>query len=222
MGDSGGLRVASRQHPSNRLAHANQEEPMADTGIDRNLARAGFLLVFFALVPGLAGTGNSQLSAQQSPADSLGRFPRAEGTNLEGRRFSLPADFEGEFNVVLVAFRREQQADVDTWVPFLRETAARRHDVRVYELPTLNRTYRLMRGFIDGGMARGIPVRATRETTITLYIDKAPFKKSLAIAAEDHITCFLVTRDGRVLWRADGRYTVSAGTGLAAALGTPQ
>ena len=119
--------------------------------------------------------------------DSTLRFPRVEGSNLEGRRFSLPNDFEGELNIAIVAFRREQQDDVDTWVPFLKSIAAKHAGLKAYELPTLNRTYRMVRGFIDGGMARGIPEKATRETTITLYIDKAPFKQALSITAEDRI-----------------------------------
>lgn len=149
-------------------------------------------------------------------ADSTIQFPKVEGSNLEGRRFSLPNDFGGELNIVLVAFRREQQNDVDTWVPFLKEAGVKHSGLRAYELPTLNRSYRMVRGFIDGGMARGIPEKATRETTITLYIDKTPFKKTLGIATEDRIVTLLVSRDGRVLWRADGRHTAAAAADLAA------
>lgn len=168
------------------------------------------------------GFGPNQVYYAQLPGhsmvDSFRQFPRVEGSNLEGRRFMLPTDFEGDYNVVLVAFRREQQNDVDTWLPFLREVAAPNRNVRVYELPTLNKAYRFMRGFIDGGMSRGIPERATREATITLYIDKSPFKKALAIATEDRISTFLVSRDGRILWRTDGRFTAGAAAGLAATL----
>lgn len=148
--------------------------------------------------------------------DSTIQFPKVVGSNLEGRRFSLPNDFVGELNIVLVAFRREQQNEVDTWAPFLKSTTGKHPAVRAYELPTLNRSYRMVRGFIDGGMARGIPEKATRETTITLYIDKAPFKKALGINTEDAIVTLLVSRDGRVLWRADGRHTEEAAVDLAA------
>ncbi|MEQ1693595.1 MAG: hypothetical protein ABMA00_20065 [Gemmatimonas sp.] len=150
--------------------------------------------------------------------DSTRQFPRVEGANLEGRRFSLPADFESEYNVVLVAFRREQQVDVETWLPFLRAQRLAERGIRVYELPTLNRSYRMVRRFIDGGMARGIPDKATREVTITLYIDKSPFKKALEIATEGRICALVVARDGRVLWRADGRFTEAIGSELAATL----
>jgi hypothetical protein len=150
--------------------------------------------------------------------DTVRRFPRVEGSNLEGKRFALPTDFEAEYNVVLVAFRREQQADVDSWIPFLQERKLSERGVHVYELPTLNRSYRLMRGFIDGGMARGIPEKATREATITLYINKSPFKQALGISTEDRIVALIVTRDGRVLWRADGRFAPEAGAAMVAAL----
>lgn len=151
-------------------------------------------------------------------ADSVRRFPHVDGSNLEGKRFALPGDFEAEYNVVLVAFRREQQADVDSWLPFLREQKLAERGIRVYELPTLNRSYRWVRGFIDGGMARGIPAKATREATITLYIDKAPFKQALAIASEERIVTLLVARDGRVLWRADGRFAPATGAELIGAI----
>ncbi|CAN5526999.1 hypothetical protein BH09GEM1_BH09GEM1_00230 [soil metagenome] len=147
--------------------------------------------------------------------DSTSRFPKVEGSNLEGRHFLLPDNFEGELNIVLVAFRREQQDDVDTWVPFLKTMAATHAGLKAYELPTLNRSYRMVRRFIDGGMARGIPAKATRETTITLYIDKAPFKSALGITAEDRIVTLLVSPEGRVLWRGDGRHTESAAADLA-------
>jgi hypothetical protein len=146
--------------------------------------------------------------------DSLGRFPTVEGSNLEGEHFSLPSDFKGRLNVVLVAFRREQQADVDSWTPFLTTVGERRRDLRIYELPTLGRRYRLMRPFIDGGMRRGIPDAAVRAATITLYIDKAPFRESLRLPEEDRIDVLLVDQKGQVAWRAEGRFDARTGAEL--------
>ncbi|MEO6526422.1 MAG: hypothetical protein ABIP93_07340 [Gemmatimonadaceae bacterium] len=147
-------------------------------------------------------------------ADTLGRFPNVEGSNLEGEHFKLPSDFKGELNVVLVAFRREQQIDVDSWMPFLKTVGESRRDVRVYELPTLGRRYRLMRPVIDGGMRRGIPDAAVRAVTITLYIDKAPFRESLRLRHEDRIYVLLVDQRGRVFWRAEGRFDERTGAEL--------
>lgn len=167
-----------------------------------------------AILLSLAGM-NDQARAQgalDAPADTLGRFPKIEGTNLEGRRFVLPGDFEGALNVVIVAFERGQQRDVDTWLPFLKTLAGTRPDLRVYEIPTLGRRYRLMRSVIDGGMRSGIPDKAVREATITLYIDKSPFRDALKIATEDRIHVLLVDRQGVVHWHAEGPF--DAGTAV--------
>jgi hypothetical protein len=178
------------------------------------------MLVCMFLMMALAHSAPAvSLHAQGGPmVDSVRQFPRVEGSNLEGKRFALPTDFEAEYNVVIIAFRREQQADVDSWLPFLREQKVVARGVRVYELPTLSRSYRWMRGFIDGGMARGIPEKATREVTITLYIDKTPFKNALAIPTEERIITLIVKRGGPVLWRADGKFSSGSGSDLAATL----
>lgn len=162
------------------------------------------LLLAMTVFASHAGAQRQEVSVPN--ADSLGWFPRAVGSNLEGRTFALPFDLEGKRNVVLVAFKREQQADVDTWMPFLKTTAAAHPELRVYEVPTLARGYRLMQSFIDGGMRRGIPDAAVRDATITLYINKAPFKRALRIADEDRIHVLLIDRDGRVYWRAAGPF----------------
>jgi hypothetical protein len=151
-------------------------------------------------------------------SDSSPRFPAVTGRSLTGREMHLPADFAGDLNVAVVAFKRHQQDDVDTWTPQLRALAAAHSGLRVYELPTLSSGYRIMRGFIDGGMRRGIPDTTVRAATVTLYIDKRPFKAALRIPGEDSIQVFLVARDGRIRWRAAGRYTDDSFAQLEAAL----
>jgi len=166
------------------------------------------------------GSPHPVLAQVEGPAvpDTSLRFPVVEGRSLTGRRVTLPADFEGELNVVLVAFQRHQQHDVDTWTPRLRELAAGRPGLRVYELPTLASSYRLMRPLIDGGMRGGIPDSAVRAATITLYIDKRPYRAALRILDEDEIQVFLVERGGRIRWRAAGPYTPDAAAQLQSAL----
>ena len=166
------------------------------------------------------GSPHPALAQVGGPAvpDSALHFPVVQGRSLTGRRVTLPTDFEGDLNVVLVAFKRHQQDDVDTWTPRLHELAASRPGLRVYELPTLASSYRIMRPIIDGGMRGGIPDSAVRAATITLYIDKRPYKAALGIRNEDSIHVFLVARGGRILWRAAGPLTDDAAAQLEAAL----
>jgi uncharacterized surface protein with fasciclin (FAS1) repeats len=145
-------------------------------------------------------------------------FPAIQGTNLEGRTFDLPGDFEGDYNLVLVAFKRQQQRDVDTWMP-LAEQLSRQHDGFVcYELPVLAREWSVVRGFIDGGMRSGIPSQETRERTITVYTDKASFRAPLEIVTEDRIHAFLVARGGKLLWSQAGPCSTAAAGELAGLL----
>lgn len=145
-------------------------------------------------------------------------FPTVKGANLEGRRFTLPADLEGELNVLLIPFQRWHQELVDTWIPGLRTLCARYLALRYYELPTLPAMNLLSRMSIDFGMKMGIPDRAAREATITLYLDKADFRRRLAIPDESTITVMAVTRSGAIHWRTTGAWRDDAGQALATLL----
>ena len=151
-------------------------------------------------------------------ASDSARFPVVTSVNLEGKTLTLPADLAGERNVVFVAFLRQQQADVDTWVPFVKPLLARTPGTDYYEIPTIRRMVAPMRWMINRGMKGGIDDRAARERTVTLYIDKEPFKRSLAITDEHTIHVLLVDRTGRVLWRTTGAFDQAKGAALEQAL----
>jgi hypothetical protein len=142
------------------------------------------------------------------------RFPSVLGTNLEGTPLRLPEDLGGRLNLLLIAFRQVQQADVDTWVPYTDELEARRPDVRAYELPVLAAGYRLARPFIDGGMRAAIADPAVRARTVTLYLDKAAFRAALGVPTEDRIHARLVDRAGATYWSADGPWDAAKAAAL--------
>ncbi len=145
-------------------------------------------------------------------------FPTVTSDNLEGTTFTLPRDFAGARNIVFVAFQRKQQDDVDTWVPFVKEALVRHPDADYYEIPTIKRMVAPMRWFINRGMRGGIDDLAARERTVTLYIDKEPFKQALAITDENVIQVLVVDPAGRVWWRTTGRYSAEKARALEAAL----
>jgi hypothetical protein len=158
----------------------------------RRLGITAMLLVAFSLTP--AG----------APAQEPVSFPEVEGDNLEGKPFILPQDFEGELNLALIAFQREQQADVDTWLSLGAELEEAYVGFRYYELPTIYKANKAVRWFINNGMRRGIKDPGARARTITLYLDKPKFRKSLGLPHEGQIYALLVNADGQVIWRAGG------------------
>ena len=50
---------------------------------------------------------------------------------------ALPSGLPGERNVVLIAFRRDQQRLVDSWVPWLELRAANDPEFRFVEVPAI-------------------------------------------------------------------------------------
>ncbi len=169
---------------------------------------------------GLVAVSPSPASAGAAPATSPPEttFPLVRGSNLEGRKFALPADFEGETNLVLVAFQRWHQDLVDTWVPVARELKKADPRFTYYELPTIYRGNPLFRFWLDNAMAGGIPDVAARRATITLYLDKPEFRRALAIPDEKTIHLYLVDRDGRIHWQAEGALTKQTEQSLRTAL----
>ena len=152
--------------------------------------------------------------ASEAIVNGGARFPQLIASNFEKRTFTLPDDFEGSRNLLLVAFQREQQKQIDTWLREMRQFEEVDPEFRYYELPTIQSPNRLVRWFIDTGMRRGIPDQKARSRTITLYIDKKPFLKSLGITDENRIYCFLVNRSGQVLWRTEGEFDDSKAVSL--------
>ncbi|MGZ3612236.1 MAG: hypothetical protein ACXVBU_19460 [Ktedonobacteraceae bacterium] len=145
-------------------------------------------------------------------------FPFVRGENLEGRAFTLPADLEGAYNLLLIAFQRDQQADIDSWFPFVKQLVKEYPALAYYELPTIYRGNPLFRWWLNTTMNVGIPDKKAREVTITLYLDKQAFRKALDIPDEGRIYVLLVNRKGEVLWRVEGPYKEEKGRDLKHAL----
>jgi len=142
------------------------------------------------------------------------QFPQVSGANLDRKRLALPQDFEGQANILLIAFQQWQQGEVNTWVPAAQQLEAAYPTIRYYELPTIRNMNRLAQAFINGGMRAGIPDHLARVRTITLYLDKNTFRQALDLPDEDHIYLLLLGGDGQVLWRERGVFTAEKGAAL--------
>jgi hypothetical protein len=134
-------------------------------------------------------------------------FPKISTVNLEGVKFELPGDFKGKLNIIIIAFKREQQDLINEWIPFMEGLVNKNQNLAYYELPTLKTSYSLFRGIIDGGMRAGIPDKNARERTITLYLNKKAFMKELDIPDEKTIYILLINKEGKIIWRTRGGYS---------------
>ena len=179
----------------------------------KNIGAAAALLML-AIVSG----SPRSLTAGAEDIARTAHFPSVKGSNLDKREFSLPMDFEGDRNLVLIAFERPQQKEVDTWLHEMKRFEDLNSAFRYYELPTIERPNAFMRWLIDSGMRRGMPDHKARERTITLYLDKKAFCDALLIVERNKIYAFLVDRSGKIMWRAEGDFDAAKGESLKEAL----
>lgn len=137
-------------------------------------------------------------------------FPRLRGESLSRVQMVVPEDLEGDFNLVLVAFRMRHQRDVDRWLHDLGDAEEHIEGLRIYEIPLLVRYPRFYRRWIDDGMRSGIPDRGTRDRTITVYTNRRRFLDHVDLPDESRILVALLDDVGAMLWTHVGPPTRSA------------
>ena len=143
------------------------------------------------------------------------RFPSVAGLALSGERVRFPEDTLGAPALLLCAYRRRAQTDVDRWAAFAgRELPG----LAVFELPIIPAfVWRPFQGMIDGGMRGGVP-RAQWATVVTLYEDGAKARAFIGDGGGDRTQVVLLDDAGVVVVHDAGGYRESSARGLAAAL----
>jgi len=150
------------------------------------------------------------------------KFPEVTGKNLKRKKLTFPADFPAPYTIVLMAFFRHQQLDVDTWLPFANQVEAELQDVAYVEFPVVYKMGPLGQFMLNEGMRAGIPNPKARERTITLYLDKAKFLAGMEIQSEEQIQVLLVDRKGTILFHQTGSFTAEKGQELLGVLNQAQ
>ncbi len=152
------------------------------------------------------------------PFSSGDRFASMSARDLERRPRSLPEAFTGRWNLVMVAFLREHQEDVDTWTAWQSTVADEHPGFECYEVPMLAVRWLPMRRAIDGGMAYAVGDAAIKRRTLTVYTNVARAAHALDIDDTSVITALLVDDTGTIRWRAAGPATPEATASVMAVL----
>lgn len=160
------------------------------------------LLIALTLVSCSIGAGeNSKILAGKN-----GFFPQVSGIDLEGKKRELPKSFDKEINLVVVAFKREQQENVNGWIAATKEILAKNPKVGFYEVPVIYEVSAPYRTFINNGMRRGVVDLEARKHTITVYTNREEFFKILQMKKEK-IYLLMMNKEGKILQRIEGDAT---------------
>lgn len=152
------------------------------------------------IILAMALTFSTHLHAQTLPAVSA--------TTLGKQAVQWPQGLPAERTLLLVAFSRSQQADVDTWVNGLHLKAA--HAPAWFEVPLINNPGNLGRWFIDNGMRRGIASAEERAHVVTIYTDKKAMMRQMGMTDDTRIHAVVVDRSGKIHSDTLGVFTPKA------------
>lgn len=163
--------------------------------------------------------------AKDAPIDvkKIGmQFPVHTFSNLAKQKKKIPDELGGDYQLMIVAFQRNHQQLVDTWFD-AGDTLEKKYNkpgkmFRYYEIPTIYKMGLIRRSLLNTGMRTGVKAQTARERTFTIYIDKAPFKKTLQIPNETDIHLFLLNSTGKVIWRCQGKHSIEKENSLTKSL----
>ena len=130
------------------------------------------------------------------------KFPEVKDDSLEKNPVSLPDAARGKVTLIAVAFLRESQSQIDSWLEPFVESFGNKEGFTFYEVPMLHWGYKFMRFMIDGGMRAGIP-QEKHKHVVTMYGDVEKYIKALNLDLR-YGYAFLLDREGIIRWEGQG------------------
>ena len=145
-------------------------------------------------------------------------FPTISFDNLSKDRLTLPADFKGNRNLLLLYFDLTQQRDIDDWNTIVDRWRASDPSLASYTLLVSPQKNFLSRWWQNASMRSASPDASRWPTTLPIYVNKRAFERKLGIPSEKQVILLLMDREGHVLNRVSGAPTDSTRDALQSAL----
>src|SRR6056297_1088864 len=131
------------------------------------------------------------------------KFPSIEAETLSQKKVVFPEVTKGKYALILVAFRRQTQGQVDSWLdPFIREFGEN-EEITFYEIPMISNNWKWMSGWIDSGMRAGVP-KYKHDHVATYYGKLSPYFDFFDIEDKSLCYVFLLNKSGEIVWREKG------------------
>ncbi|WP_165077088.1 hypothetical protein [Methanogenium sp. MK-MG] len=128
------------------------------------------------------------------------RFPKISAETLSGKRKTLPDAASGAPALIVVAFVREAQDMINSWLIPVKEEFQGSEKIAIYEIPVISSAiWRPMRRIIDTGMRSGIP-DAEHDYVMTVYSSASELTGPLEITDQSSAYLYLIDRDGIIRW----------------------
>lgn len=144
------------------------------------------------------------------------QFPAMLVKNLADETKAFPKQFPGEKTLLLIAFEREQQDQLDDWSARLSLRAPGAPEW--LELPVIDDPGAFMRWFVDVGMKGGIEDPLVRRRVFTIYAPRQDFIRILGLPNTTQVHLAVADRSGRILCKISGDWSEEKEKSLKSAL----
>ena len=138
-------------------------------------------------------------ASQISQTSQTAVLPPVTAYALDRAKVTLPTNFSATLNLLVLSFQRDQQSQVDGWLPAITAPT-----VQTWWLFVSPRENGLYRWWLNASLRGSLLPSQPRRYTVPLYVNKTQFLQSVQISSEQDVVLLLTDKAGHVLWRTAG------------------
>ena len=128
------------------------------------------------------------------------QFPVIKAETLSQEKIVFPEITKGKTALILIAFKRQTQGQVDSWLdPFIEEFGDNEL-VTFYEIPMISNSWKWMSSWIDSGMRAGVPAYK-HDHVATYYGPLSEYFEYFDVQDKRLCYVFLLDENGKIIWR---------------------
>ncbi len=172
-----------------------------------------------AIIPTAAAETTETLTEATAESLFLGQFSVVNGENLDGDTLTMPIDFSGELNLIVMPFDRNQQSSAINWLLTFQAIIAQHPQVNYYSIAALENLAPAIRFLVVQGLNVAVTDTEVRERTFVLFLEnQQSFVDALGDGDMSEMRVLIVNREGQVLWQYIGTFSETAGFQIQAAI----
>jgi hypothetical protein len=143
----------------------------------------------------------------------MGRLPTITAKRLDQQPVVLPNELPAERTLALVAYRKNQREEIESWIHGLR--LDQDANIPWFRMSVLNDPGNEgARSEIEKRILDRHPADADRSRLVPVFTNREAFVRAAGISGTEHASVLVLDRDGKVLARAEGRYDEDKGQAL--------
>ena len=169
----------------------------------------------FQVLAWMAAVTVALMLAWAAPTESalMGRLPTLNAKRLNQQPIALPHELPAQRTLALVAFQRGHRTEIESWITGLQlreNTSIAWLKMPVIEDPGSESA----RSVIESGMRARHHTEADRARLVPVFTNRDAFMRAAGLSGSEHAWVLVIARDGQVLARVEGEYSVEKGDAL--------